>query len=118
MVAGASSWRPRAGLDWRLRERRVPRLARLRLQREVEEFLYGEEAPRATRVSGLRGAPRLVPGRLRARGAWGGPSRPPKELERRGRAVGQRRVEREEHAGDQTILSGQHHELHEPGHRE
>src|SRR2546426_4123333 len=68
MVAGASSWRPRAGLDWRLRERRVPRLARLRLQREVEEFLYGEEAPRATRVSGLRGAPRLLPGRFRARG--------------------------------------------------
>ena len=53
-----------------------PALARPLLQRAVEEFLYGEEAPCATRVSGLRGAPRLVPGRLRALGAWGATKHP------------------------------------------
>src|SRR5262245_44106073 len=31
-----------------------------------------------------------------------------------GRAVRQWRLERAEHASDQTVLTGQHHELHDP----
>ncbi|PYM77652.1 MAG: hypothetical protein DME03_03790 [Candidatus Rokuibacteriota bacterium] len=51
-------------------------------------------------------------------GGLGGPSRPPMSLERRRRALLQRRVEREEDAGDHPVLAGQDHQLHEPRHAE